>query len=143
MVYLFLTRQTGNTVLGKSNARFAYVKVNGIKGILLFPDNFVLPILTAESWGGQINNMGFYNFTVDFSLTDWELLENAGCVFLPVAGVRLENTILNLDGSAHYWYATPSEYYYDQAYNFNSQGAVNDQTNRCFGMSVRLVRDVE
>lgn len=85
-VFVFDTR-TASTVGGTVNARFVMAQVNGINGLILFPDDYTHPSYLPTPL--QINNssaFGVNSFTGD----GWTAMENLGCVFLPAAGCRYE-----------------------------------------------------
>lgn len=136
-VCVFLTRNTN------SGIRFAKAKVNDVCGIILLPDNWSnstyslnnANTLTASFISNVITGYG------------WNILENAGAVFLPTAGRREGTAQTYLFGShGYYWMSTPypdgnnSKAYHVTFRNedLNSQSAIGD---RWPGESVRLVQD--
>ena len=94
--YMFYTRETS------SGIRFAKALVNGVKGIVLLPDNW---------------NSNYYNLNetdtqgVDFSsntisAADWgEYLEANGVIFFPCGGRRHETLLYDID-FGFYWSST-------------------------------------
>ncbi|MBR5828364.1 MAG: hypothetical protein IKY49_03920, partial [Paludibacteraceae bacterium] len=67
--------------------------VNGILGVMLFPDNWICPAdcdvektLNHDPKDGAETKCDFYSYNYD--LTQWNKLEAAGAVFLPAAGRR-------------------------------------------------------
>lgn len=148
--YLFLTR-SASTVGNTSNARFVKATVNGVYGVILFPDDFSVPIYLPTPL--QINNANASFNSNSYSEAGWAAMENLGCVFLPTTGYRTTNSgsictyIYNTNSQGYYWSTT--SYNSQQAYYvyFNSNGLnpVCNQyyTYRYTGMSVRLVRDAE
>jgi len=104
-------RKTNLNMNQKTNIKYAGVMIgnsfdyetSGIKGILLFPDNFFCPKgvdLPALGVIGVINTGG--NWFTDtyryhrYSPADFDALEKAGCVFIPCAGYS-ENTAASKD----------------------------------------------
>lgn len=144
--YILASRNTGATVNGTANARFTPAKVNknGYKnGIILFPDNFVVPASLSNTTWGNINTYGQNTTQTDVSGGDWETLERSGCIFLPAAGAR-ENagtTVTNDNARGFYWSSTSQRmirYLYPTLVNLPTA----DNSNK-IGSSVRLVQDVE
>ena len=159
--YLFNTR-TNSTVNGVANARYTRATINmsaasadatatGIHGMLLFPDSFVLPdgIAAEVVWGSGINSTadfnsnGGWNSFAKISSAGWEMLEEAGCVFLPAAGYRSGTTVHHAGLSGLYWSSSPfSTATYAYLVSFGA-GGVNPQggNSRFYGFSVRLARE--
>ena len=89
--YLFTGRTSVTT-------RYCKAKVNGVGGVVLFPDTYthpagvtapqnINPPATSTADGGT-------SFAANvWSLADWEKMEAAGCVLLPVTGFREGNSI--------------------------------------------------
>lgn len=131
-VYLFFVRRTA------SDIRFAKATVNGVPGMVLLPDNW-----SVGTYQLNIPN----NIELDFSsntisLSDWEgVLEPAGAVFLPNAGVRtIDGVYLN----AGFYHSSTTGC--ERAYHLlckNDYLAVPVGSHRGDGMAVRLVREVE
>ena len=149
--YIFNTR-SASTIGNTSNARFAKATVNGVSGIILFPDNFSsVPIYMPTPL--QINNESASFNANSYSVEAWEVMENLGCVFLPVAGNRYRYyTTVNYVGyiteynnnGGCYWSTT----YYDSGqanyvYFSNSSLNLQDKNSRYLGFSVRLVSPKE
>ena len=98
----------GYIVLHRPNAAdlFALATVNGVKGMILLPDNWnpadKLHIVTSTEQGFYVTNDTIYNDNTDtydtniLSATQWLIFEAAGAVFLPSAGHRHEKTVHNL-----------------------------------------------
>ena len=117
-VYLLLIRNT------MSGMRYAKARVNGTKGVLLFPDGWDSSIYT-------INYANVYSVSFNCNVIDVEtfqnILESNGVVFLPAAGSRLG--INAGDGNANIID------FDDDHLSYNKVG------NRCRGYSVRLVTE--
>lgn len=89
--YLIDTR-SASTVNGVENARWFRATIGGTAGIVLLPDVYTHPVSVALPSG--INDIEpEYNINT-YSLSEWELMETAGAVFLPFGG--------SIDG----WYPT-------------------------------------
>ena len=144
-IYLLTTR-AASTVNGTANARYAKASVNGIAGVILFPDSYSHPVWVAQPVGVNATDNTGWDGNV-YSATDWQLMEAAGCVFLTAAGHRAGSTIVAYTGVyGNYWGAssglTPNET--DACFlTFGSSGFhPSIDQNRDDGQSVRLVQDV-
>ncbi len=143
--YLFNTR-SASTVGGTSNGRYAKAKVNGVWGVILFPDTYTHPdgvtapvgVNAGDATGWDGNN---------YSFADWTKMESAGCVFLPAAGYRDGTSAVSPGIFGAYWSATSSgkasDYSaYDFVYYYSGYLAPAFTNTRNLGFSVRLVRQV-
>ena len=131
--YVFETRST------PSGVRFAKATVNGIKGIILLPDNWNISYYGLEN----ANKIGANFEDNAISKSDWtSKLESKGAVFLPNAGCRKGTEISGLGKDGYYWSTT----------NFDSSGAYavyiydrNVNSGKHYyhknGFAVRLVRN--
>ena len=82
--YLLATRSVTNTL--SDGARYTMATLgNTYKGLIIFPDDYTHPVGT-DFVAGTYNSSS--NFTANVSLAGWELMESAGCVFLPAAGYK-------------------------------------------------------
>ncbi len=143
-IYLMDTR-SGPTINGVENCRYAEVKVNNVKGLMLFPDKFAWPSevsskpTTFNTFSSNWNN-------VNYSTTDFGKLETAGVIFIPAAGYRTSTmTSAKIEGAGEYggsWSSSCNgkdnayrvSFYDNQIYSQSSIGREN-------GYAVRLVRD--
>lgn len=151
---LFSKRSTSTTNLpaGTNNGQARYIKatVEGIKGIILFPDDYRHPNDIEIDGSNRCyntvdNNYSFYDFATGKSV--WSKMEASGAVFLPAAGYRNNTTISEANTTAYYWSASssgPSNAYAIKF--FDSNGTTKSSTAigipRRNGCSVRLVMDV-
>jgi len=89
--YVITSRAVGSTnktstINGVANVSYAKATVNGVCGLLLFPDVFV--------WPPQVDHYPLFNVnSADFSstvytLTEWQALEEMNVIFLPATGHR-------------------------------------------------------
>ena len=131
-----LWRTSGNElgyIIG-SRRNAAYLQsdgtVNGVVGKIILPDAWILP--DGMSFLGSAGSADINSYTID----EWEIMENAGAVFLPYAGRRQgldyhENEcyywgVANGDeGSAHDWGGNQYTY----------------SARRYIGCSVRLIQN--
>lgn len=139
-----LTKDEWEYVFNKRNTisgiRYAYATVNGVKGVILLPDNW------SSSYGSLNNtNKGEKFDSNNISQTEWiNKFEVNGAVFLPAAGYRFGTSVnhVGLDGA--YWSA--SGFDRDLAYNIKlAEWLFNlkDRSGHENGISVRLVCPVE
>lgn len=124
--------------------------VNGVKGLLIFPDDYDLPSGYSASEGGigmskvnKKNNAGVDEApfpSTNIPPEKWAEMESSGVVFLPAAGDRYGSTINN--NYALYWPSTAIRT--DDAYSIFIDNTIlwrgHEMTNP-YGMSVRLVTD--
>ena len=128
--YLFNTRK---------NAQFLWSRgsVDGIKGMILLPDNFKKP--SDISWTYQANNWTTNTYTTG----QWATLEALGAVFLPASGRRHGAGVRDVQLDGYYWSSsylssfTAYRLYFVSDY-LNPQG----NSYRDYGHSVRLVQDL-
>lgn len=105
-------------------------------GMVLLPDKWTLPESCTFQYG---SNDGFA--TNVYTMGHWNLMEQAGAVFLPSAGYRTGQSVEMVNEYGCYWSAnyygdeTAFELYFmDGRYDF-------DASARCTGQSVRLVQE--
>lgn len=145
-LYVFNTRISGSTVNGISNARytFAYINIDDsdVSGIILFPDGTTFDSTEASSWG-TING---YSDVTECTSAQWAKLAAKGCVFLPAAGYRSENSVYNDGQYGYYWSSSPNttDVYSAYAFTFVYGELYPAESHiRPLGFSVRLVREVK
>lgn len=133
-----LTKEEWNYVLNYRNTpsgiRFAKAEVNGINGLIVFPDDWKL---TYYRFNNPNKENGLYNQNI-ISSEEWlNSIESYGAVFLPAAGFR-QGIFVSFSGSyGAYWSINKSDFLYfaDTYLTPNSYG------EKSMGRSVRLVRD--
>lgn len=110
--YILNRRNSGNPIAGVLSARYIRVQLgaagDAVKGLVLFPDHFVLPTLehSTITWNdiNEENSPG-----VILHWDDWGKMEAAGAVFLPAAGYRKgTNVTLAWENypEGYYWTST-------------------------------------
>ncbi len=132
LVYLLFVRKT------MSDIRFAKATVNGVQGAIVLPDNW-----KVDTYQLNIPNNPESDFNGNrISLSDWQqVLEPAGAVFLPCAGVRTIDGVYT--GAAYYHSSTIVA---DRTFCLicsSSILGVEAGSHRGDGMAVRLVQEVE
>lgn len=110
--------------------------VDGRHGLLLLPDEWVLPLgfsFVSRVKGWDVNV---------YSVSQWEQMENAGAVFLPAAGFRWGEISYSDGCQGMYWSSTIKEEGCPYTMHFDGSILSVDWDNTPhFGQSVRLVRD--
>ena len=150
---------------GRSDAasKVGFATVGGQNGIIILPDEFTDPMKNGGSGAFVPKATTGYDANVYTAGGDWEAMEANGAVFLPSAGGRLGTTV-TVDGdrriygtnNSHggYWSSTctyggvvNTPQYTRACYVklFSNAVSVGTGTNtqQRYGLSVRLVRDVE
>ena len=132
-------------IYGRTNAGNLYSMgiVNGRHGLIILPDNCVVPdnISFTPAYKQFTNDVN--NFTVE----QWKQMEDVGAVFLPVAGMRKGTTVSGVDESGYYWSTDiltsgegAKEMWFGRAYIYYNPG-IGGGFSRHNGISVRLVTD--
>ncbi len=140
--YLFYTRRVDGG-LGYSWVTIDYSSGTS-NGLLLYPEDF------------SFSNAGVERITIGNNLSTkidndtWQKLDAAGCIFLPAAGYRIgDSDFRYINQNFGYWSANIGEEWYEADYmqgyfNFYNIFAIRPaNTTRNYGMSVRLVKDVD
>ena len=133
-----------NTRTGASDKKGVAI-VNGVTGMILLPDNWTLP-----------NGISFVSGTSGdfaqntYSISEWNMMEANGAVFLPAGGNRYERRVTNVGEIGWYWSSSVcvnnDDPYGNDAYVFKFQSSyvyVWVDGGPFEGGSVRLVQDME
>ena len=133
--YLFNGRTSVTT-------RYCKATVNGVSGVVLFPDSYTHPDGVIPPTSTNTANAAFT--TNSWTSDDWSKMEAAGCVFLPAAGERGGSYVSSVGSYGRYWSSSPeSNVIYASHVNFFSDDLeAPTYHERSYGHSVRLVRDV-
>ena len=125
--YILTTRANANQLRGR-------IVVNGIRGLILLPDDWDL---TAK----PINSSNV--FTDSISAEEWAEWENAGAVFLPCAGMRDETTVQFTATDGDYWTSSVNTSGNPIELSFNSSSLTTQYVMRApLGYAVRLAKAV-
>ena len=120
-------------------------RVADVNGFILLPDNWKRP-------SGVTFNSGFGSgFSQNiYSVSKWQLMEEAGAIFLPAAGYRREEyhswtsvtVIYDIGSYGYYWSSSNNNYYYGGGYClcFGSNQTYMETNSYYYGCCVRLVR---
>lgn len=123
-------------------------EVNGVQGLILLPDEWVLPegitfkaggYQGKDQWGYTIYGSQYYKIQNEYNLEQWSKMENAGAVFFPAGGYRIGLDYDNRSCHASIWSSTSI-----RTLRFYSSGVEeyreHSGTILCSGNFVRLVR---
>jgi len=123
---------TGRTVNGGTGDGNSYQRATinsdatGVYGLIIYPDNY-----TAQTT------------TTSYTSSDWQIMEAAGCVFLPAAGYRTGSSVYFAGSYGYYWSSTASDAYGAYGLNFISSLVYPASLDsRGGGRSVRLVQTI-
>ncbi|MBP5372138.1 MAG: T9SS type A sorting domain-containing protein [Bacteroidales bacterium] len=112
--------------------------VNGVKGLILLPDEWTLPDDITFTSGLENNNFRNCTYTAD----EWTKMEGNGAVFLPLAGYRRGVTIIRNYGQ--YFSSSYSEYGIEHLkFSESLCNFVASFLSLEVAISVRLVQEVE
>ena len=126
---------------------FAPATVMGVKGIILFPDNWDGSLDRSIKYGNE-SGSGYDKTICDAE--KWASFEEAGCVFLPAAHGRSGVSLDYLDQGL-YWASTIDPTNYNNEHRgccleWGNKGTVTlssgNNTPRRSGLSVRLIREL-
>ena len=113
-------------------------------GLVLLPDDWTCPAgITFKSGFSNTYSVQAYADYQTFTLADWQQLEAAGAVFLPVSGFREGSFVGYVQSSGYYWSAAPdgSDKAYYMLFISDSYVSYNYSRNRYSGLAVRLVKN--
>ena len=132
---------------------FGYGTIDGIRGLFILPDDWNCPdsiVFTPSVDAGFENQYDWYytngekeNYNYNnFSKSEWEIISEAGGVFLPVTGMRWATECDHIGISGHYW---TSSHYGEEFANclclFEHDLFLEGNFDRSTGLGVRLVKD--
>ena len=144
--YVFCARANAGKLFGVGS-------VDGVKGTILLPDDWTTPsgvVFTPSTEKGLTDQGGYYTNTSSdnyshntYTLADWEKMEEAGAVFLPAVGRRYGQSVSGVQSRGGYWSSSTEEATRAYILEFLSSN-LNPKTStaRCYGFSVRLVKEL-
>ena len=135
--YVFNLRNTS------SGIRFVKATVNDVRGVILLPDDW-----SSSTYALNSTNIPTVTYAANvISASDWNnVLQNAGAVFLPAAGSRLDKTVSgystpsNQYARGYYWSSTHDDSYGAFVVHFFRSDIYSSHNHyRYVGLSVRVV----
>ena len=139
--YLLNTRTNASEKTGVACIKLSETEY--ANGLILLPDDWTVPADITFTSGFESNyGAEYYATHQTFTLDEWQKLEAAGAVFLPVSGNRYGSYMNDVQSSGYYWSATVDDSVNAYYLFFFSNGANTDSNNRNYGQAVRLVQDL-
>ena len=136
-----------------TNRRYAAVKVNDMAGLLLFPDDFSSWPSGAGVEPKTFNECSYWNHNMNYTVEQFNVLQDNGCVFLSAAGERYggegsENydEVYNVGDVGYYWSSVSDNTDTDFANNIEFKAdkiTQNYRGLRSYAYAIRLVTDVQ
>ena len=135
--YIFEGRENASSLWGVA-------QVWGVNGLILLPDNWVAPEgVVFKPAIYEEEDIWYFSVHQTFTKTLWQRMERAGAVFLPAAGFRSGTNTSNMEYCGYYWSSSPNGSNRASCLYFDSDGKSIDNNYRHFGLSVRLVKEVD
>ena len=140
--------------LRNETAKWNLVKIDRINGVIIYPDNFVWPLEDNAAPAYNQNPSSDYG-TKSFTLAEWRVLEDAGCVFLPATGhISGNSTSVSSTDYGYYWSSTAvgtdfntgsyARVFYFQPRSLAFPGSSNaHRENKTSYSAIRLVKVVQ
>ena len=107
--------------------------IDGLFGMILLPDDW------ASLEG--INYRDKWNIPKEYSLEEWQQMEDAGAVFLPATGIRTQTSV-EVPKQAIYWSSTGNMQCAQCILISTCEIVIGSNSHPYFGGAVRLVQDV-
>lgn len=143
--YLYCTR-SASTVNGVDNARYVKATVNGVYGIIVFPDVYTHPTEVTLPTG--MNELTTSYATNVYSAAQWTSMEANGCIFLPAAGYRTGSNTYHSVGILGQYYSSTVNYvaegsaFLPRVLHFENEAFTVEWNHSYYNANaVRLVRD--
>ncbi|MBP5365173.1 MAG: hypothetical protein J6Y82_04540 [Bacteroidales bacterium] len=130
--YIIKERENANMKSGTSC-------VNGVNGLVILPDQWILPT-------DMIFNPGYHSYSNNkYTLLQWKKMETAGAVFLPAGGYRKVRVLSDVNDYGGYKSSTERAYDAVSDIYFRGSGVYVFYNGgpRAVGQSVRLVRLID
>ena len=127
-----------------ASKKYGVATVDGINGLILLPDNWILPQgLSFTSGTADYSGEKYYREVNNYTYAEWERLEENGAVFFPAAGNReYDGTYLFDEEYGDYWTSSVNGVS-AKLFHFKSSEYSVGPIGRLYGMSVRLAQDVK
>ena len=123
-----------------SGIRYVIARVNGVNGIILFPDDWDASLFVFNN----INNNDPYMLQNGFddnviNSLQWGIMEQHGAVFIPASGGRVETSVYDVGTRGDYWLATNSDPERAWVFEIYDDLTIESYLQRLHGFAVRLV----
>lgn len=135
--------RSASTLNGVANALYAKATVNGVNGVVVFPDVYEHPAGVALPTSINATGSGGWDGNI-YSASEWAKMEAAGAVFMPITD-RISDGVAANSTSGCYWTSSVSTskgmafYVMFSSAHFDY---VSTQYRRNYGQAVRLVQDI-
>ena len=141
--YLLNTRTNAENLKGTARIKLIEDGTQYVNGLILLPDNWTeIDGITFKSGFPSEENVAAYAAHQTFLISEWQMLEAAGAVFLPAVGTRSGVRVDYVQNISSYWSASPNDETGADCLYFASSEAVVATNGRCNGLAVRLVQDM-
>lgn len=135
-----LNSRSASTVDGQEDVRYCMALVGGQLGLMLFPDSYLHPLGVPTPQ--DCNEWMIQEVANRYSAEQWRQMEEAGVVFLPCGGHRYGGEVIHAGTYGSYWGSSCANPQNAWFVAFKDQGVYTSHSiDRCFGHSVRLVRE--
>ncbi|MBO4587007.1 MAG: hypothetical protein J5677_04230 [Bacteroidales bacterium] len=137
-----LTSDEWTYLIGRTD-KAGLATVAGQQGLILLPDYF------PGGWAlpdGVSFTATFSNYTTNsYDATNWDKLEAAGAIFLPVTGYRNGTTVSSISNGYYWSTSAPTSERGNPApaLVINGSSTATTSTNRFWGCAIRLVVEIE
>lgn len=130
----------------RTNAKLLYgmAQVAGVNGMILLPDNWILPNgIIFKSGSHQKDGKDYFAEYQSFNKDQWKALEDAGAVFLPIVGIIVppETSIRSMFEGVHYHCANQYDKDHSYFFGFRSSYYTINYNQKRIRKAVRLVHD--
>ena len=141
--YLLNTRTNAEKLKGTARINLIEDGTQYVNGLILLPDNWTeIDGITFKSGFPSEESVAAYAAHQTFLISEWQMLEAAGAVFLPAVGTRNGVNVNTVQSINSYWSASPNGETGANCLYFASSEAVVATSRRCNGLAVRLVQDM-
>jgi hypothetical protein len=128
-----------------AGAKKGVAYVNGINGLVLLPDDWTLPD-GAHFTSGCADREGpqYYKGVNSYTISEWQVMESAGAVFLPAAGRRNGTSVRIVGAYGSYYSSTYYNSHHAYYVSFDSELLTSSNGNGLYylGFSVRLCSEL-
>ena len=142
--YLLTTRKVGgeDSVFSLVRIKYGSNATDTVSGVIIYPDDF-----SFSEVGVATMKFGANYVLTQIDAGTWQMLEEAGCVFLPATLLRETNFTINEENIVyeHYWSATSVNASQAKVIYFSLRAlSLNTSSSkaRLDGYPVRLVQDL-